>query len=62
MKKLLALALSLCLLTALSAPAHADVIWEPYDDDFWEEHKGEMVYHNRGYLANGPDGFVTLYE
>lgn len=40
----------------------ADVIWEPYEDEFYWEHVEEMNYVNRVYIANGPDGKVIMYE
>ena len=43
MKKLMALLLAAMLSAALSFPALADVIWEPYGD-FWSEHSNECEY------------------
>ncbi len=43
-------------------PVQADLIWEPEEDSFYTEHADECVYVNRTYVANGPDGQVTVYE
>ena len=39
----------------------ADVIWEP-EDSFYKMHAEECEYHNRSYIANGPEGKVTVYK
>ena len=57
--KLTALLLTVLLALSLTLPAYADVIWEP-DNRFYENHQGDCEYHNRTYLANSPDGYVTL--
>ncbi len=59
MKRFMNCALVLALLLALAAPARADLIWEP-DNDFYRRHGCTHV--DRSYYANGPDGFVTLYD
>lgn len=61
MKKLLTLGLTLIALLTLLPAARADVIWEP-DNRFYERHSDECEYIDRRYYANGPDGFVTLYD
>lgn len=43
-------------------PARADVIWEPYHDDFYQQNMESCEYLNRTYTANGPDGKVIVYE
>lgn len=43
-------------------PVRADVIWEPYHDDFYNENMNRCEYLNRTYTANGPDGEVIVYE
>lgn len=48
------------LLSGLSVKA--DLIWEPYHDDFYEENRVNCDYVNRTFSANGPDGEVILYE
>ena len=40
----------------------ADVIWEPYHDDFYDENRMHCDYVNRTFTANGPEGEVILYE
>lgn len=40
----------------------ADVIWEPYHDDFYDENRVHCDYVNRTFTANGPEGEVILYE
>lgn len=62
MKKLFCLCLAALLLLANLPTVRADVIFEPMDDDFYEEHREECVYHDRSYTANGPNGDVTVYE
>lgn len=59
MKKLLSFALALAALLALALPARADILWEP-DNDFYQKHG--CLYVGRNYYANGPEGFVTLYD
>ena len=62
MKRLLNCALTLVMLLALTAPAYADVMWEPGDDHFFEAHRDQCEYNTRSYYANGPEGFVTLWD
>lgn len=57
--KLTALFLTMLLALSLTLPAYADVIWEP-DNRFYENHRGDCEYHNRNYLANSPEGYVSL--
>lgn len=59
-RKLSVLMLAVVMAAALVAPAFADVMWEPYDNDFYETHREECTNENRSYLANGADGYVTL--
>lgn len=51
MRKVLCLLLSLCLSAVFVISATADVIWEPYGDSFYEEHRDEIQYENRYYKA-----------
>lgn len=51
MRKVLCLLLSLCLLACLAVGVSADVIWEPYGDSFYDDHREEMQYENRFYKA-----------
>lgn len=53
----------LCLFFTLVLSVSADVIWEPYNDSFYDDHREEMQYENRTYRAtadlpylNKPDG------
>ncbi len=51
-----------CLLLAAGAPAaRADVLWEPRNS-FYEDHYDACTYEDRSYTANGPEGFVTLWD
>lgn len=63
MKKYLKIA-SMLLLTLLILPlqVRADVIYEPWDDSFYDEHREDCEYHSRSYTADGPNGEVTVYE
>lgn len=51
MRKVLCLLFSLCLLAVLAVSVSADVIWEPYGDSFYDDHREEMQYDNRFYKA-----------
>ncbi len=42
-------------------PVQADLIWEPMGDSFYTEHAYACEYVNRTYVANGPEGKVTVY-
>ena len=61
MKRLWTCLLTLVTLLALTPAARADVLWEP-DNNFYEKHADECTYIGRSYYANGPEGFVTLYD
>ncbi|MDE7219037.1 MAG: hypothetical protein K2O45_05380 [Oscillospiraceae bacterium] len=61
MKRILTCILTVLILLTLAAPARADILWEP-DNNFYEKHRGECTYIGRSYYANGPEGFVTLYN
>lgn len=39
----------------------ADVIWEPYEDDFYSKHYEECEHVSADYLTNGEEGYVTVY-
>lgn len=62
MKRLLTCALTLAALLALIAPARADLLWEPYGNQFYETHGSGCKYVGRSYYANGEEGFVTLWD
>ncbi|MGN1249842.1 MAG: PT domain-containing protein [Candidatus Spyradocola sp.] len=52
MKRLLTLALTLLLCSALLVPAaHADVIWEPTENSFYDAHSNECVYQDKSYTV-----------
>lgn len=53
-------ALLLCLL--LPSTAAADVIWEPYGNDFYDSHKDECRYEDEAYIINGGGGNVTALD
>ena len=59
-RKLLALLTAMLLVVTSVTPAFADIIWEPYGNSFYESHSDECSYHDRGYLANGEKGYVTV--
>ena len=62
MKKSLAGILMIMLVfLGVSREVQADVIWEP-ENSFYKLHAKKCVYHNRNYIANGPDGSVTVYK
>lgn len=42
-------------------PARADVIWEPWGNEYFDNHKSEMTYLNNIVEANGPNGHVVVY-
>ena len=48
-------------LTGQSLPVRADVIWEPYEDDFYSKHYEECEHVSDSYLTNGEEGYVTVY-
>lgn len=62
MKKLFSLILCALILCCAAAPAMADVIWEPYVDDFYVSHIEECEYVNGTYLVNSVDGYLPVYE
>lgn len=61
MKKLWILCLALLTAASLTAPACADVLWEP-ENRFYEKHQDECEPIVRAFYANGPEGFVTLWD
>lgn len=62
MKRFLTCLLALSALCVLTVPAHADILWEPNGNQFFEQHRKDCSYEGRGYYANGPEGFVTLWN
>lgn len=53
------LMLAVFLAGALTIPARADLIWEP-ENRFYQTHNCTAI--ERTYYANGPEGFVTLWD
>ena len=62
MKKFFTCLLILTTLLTLSAPAYADIMWEPRSDRFYENHREKCEYNARSYYANGTEGFITLWD
>lgn len=60
MKRILTCILVLMTVLALSMPAYADIMWEPSDNSFYDDHRDECKYEDRAYYANGQNGFVTM--
>ena len=61
MKRLFTCLLAVITLLSLTSAAYADVVWEP-QNKFYENHANECAYIGRSYYANGPEGFVTLWD
>ena len=62
MKKLLAgLFVFTFVVLGVSSIVQADVIWEP-EDLFYKMHADDCEYHNRNYIANGPEGEIVVYK
>ena len=62
MKKLLTCLLALTLLVALALPVHADVIWEPFGDEFYEENREQFSFAEESAYANSPTGSLEIYD
>ena len=62
MKRFLTIVLTLTMLFVLAAPAFADILWEPGNNQFYESHRGQCEYEGRGYYTNGKKGFVTAWD
>lgn len=60
MKRIGTALLAWALLAVLAVPARADILWEPFDDVFFDRHREEMALVIRNFRANGEEGFVTL--
>jgi len=60
-KRLFTLFCTLVLTFSLIPAAHADVLWTP-DNQFFYNHSGECTYVGRSYYANGTHGYVTLWN
>ena len=61
MKKLWTMLLITAMLAALTAPACADVLWEP-ENSFYEKHHEDCEYLGRRYMVNSPEGFITVWD
>ena len=61
MKRTICLLLALMLCLAALPAVRADVIVEP-QDSFYNKHWEECRYIGRRYLADGPNGSVTVYQ
>ena len=60
-RRLLALILSCILCLALAATASADVLWEPYDNTYYQKHSKDFSYLDQTYVV--PDGMTAnLYN
>lgn len=62
MKRLWSSLLAVLALAVLAVPARADILWEPFGDKFFEAHRDEIEVVRRYFLANGEEGFVTLWD
>ena len=59
-RKIMTLLLAAVTALTLSVPAFADVMWEPYGNSFYENHRGECTYVDRSFLAKGKKGYITV--
>ncbi len=62
MKKIMGIMMMVVCWMICVLPVKADLIWEPYEDAFYMEHKESCVRSGRVYTANGPDGKVISYK
>lgn len=62
MKKMIRILCVVLILLMLPIQVSADIIYEPWDDSFYEEHRDQCEYHARSYYTAGPNGDVTVYE
>lgn len=60
-KRLFTVLCTLVLVFSLIPAAHADVLWTP-DNQFFYNHSDECTYVGRSYYANGTHGYVTLWN
>ena len=55
------LVLILAILLLLTIPVSADILWEPYDNAYYQRNGGEMPYMDHTYLV--PEGITaTIYK
>ena len=62
MKRILTCVLTLAMVLMLAVPAGADVLWEPFGNRFYENHRNDCDYLGRQFCANSPEGFITLWN
>ncbi len=63
MRKLLAMLLVLLTLLCAAPALHADVIWEPYNNSFYDEVRDDCEYRNKAYTAQpGVEAYVDPRE
>ena len=43
-------------------PVKADLIWEPYEDDFYSKNYQDCKHVGADYITNGEAGYVTVYK
>lgn len=55
------IAISFLLAAVLCPTALADVIWEPFENSFYNTHREDMEYLNRDFYANGQEGYLELF-
>lgn len=61
-KKSFAVLMLLAVFTCMTVPAFADILWEPLDDNYYQENMGNFDYVGRSFYTNGADGCVTVYK
>lgn len=56
-RKILSLFLILAVLASLAVPAAADMLWEPFGNDYYSKHYEDLDYMNRTYVV--PEGITA---
>lgn len=62
LKRAFALVMLLAVFACMTVPALADILWEPLDDNYYQENMGNFDYVGRSFYTNGADGCVTVYK
>lgn len=62
MRKMFALLLAVTMVAGLALTAYADVIWEPWGDNYYDSHREEFQYSAAVYYANSPTGKLVGYD
>lgn len=62
MKKMIGVLVALMCWMLCVLPVKADVIWEPYNDSFYTDHRESCERINRNYTADGPENKVLVYK